>query len=276
MKTKVIVIGIVSLLITVAGGYYYSTVNAEFKEKNTAFIAKHILGKTEEIVAPKIEKEVYVIADGTGSRYLNYAIPELDTVFINNILNLLYDHDGGKFWLSYIDQNSKNNQVLYMKVEPRRRTTKPIRKEGETSFSYSSRVKDWENTKPEYRHDSISHLNHFVSYRDEFIEQANAMLNKIYIKGTIDNQWTDAIGSLNSAVLTISQSANNTSDKYIVCFSDMEQDAPYLNPQPVLNSIPSEIQVLAVNPMQGSSQMISDNILEVEHVDRLLEIMFNK
>lgn len=274
MKIKVIVIGIVSLLILVAGGYYYSTVNAEFKEKSTAFIGKHILGETEEIVEPKIVKEVYAIADGTGSRYLNYAIPELDTVFIRNALNAMYNQDGGKFWLSYIDRDSKNNNVLYIRIEPQKRTTKPVRKDGETSFSYSNRVKEWEQKIPEYRQDSIKHLNHFITGRDKFIKQSVVLLKKVYTKGTSDNQWTDAIGSINAAVSTVSQSTNDTSEKYIVCFSDMEQDAPYLSPKPVLNRIPSNIRVLAVNPVQGSSRMIAENILEIEHTDRLLEIMF--
>lgn len=275
MKTKAIVIGIVSLLILVAGGYYYSTVNAEFKEKSTAFIGKHILGETEEIVEAKIEKEVYAIADGTGSRYLNYAIPELDTVFIRNVLDAMYNHDGGKFWLSYIDRDSKNNQVLYIRIEPRKKTTKPVRKDGETSFSYSNRLKEWEQKVPEYRQDSARHLNQFIAERDKFINKALAMLKKVYTKGTSDNQWTDAVGSLNAAVSAVSQSTNDMSEKYIVCFSDMEQDAPYLSPKPVLNGIPSNIRVLAVNPVQGSSRMIADNILEIEHTDRLFEIMFN-
>jgi hypothetical protein len=276
MNTKFIIIGIVTLLILSAGGYYYSSVNTEFKEKSTAFIGKHILGETEEIVESKIEKEVYAIADGTGSRYLNYAIPELDTEFIRNVLDAMYNQDGGKFWLSYIDRDSKNNQVLYIRIEPRKKTTKPVRKDGETSFDYSNRVQDWEQNIPEYRKDSINHLNHFITERDKFIIQAFVQLKKVYTKGTSDNQWTDAIGSLNAAVSTVSQSDNVTSEKYIVCFSDMEQDAPYLSPKPVLNGIPSNIRVLAVNPVQGSSRMIADNILEIEHTDRLFEIMFNQ
>jgi hypothetical protein len=275
MKTKAIVIGIISLLILVAGGYYYSTVNAEFKEKSTAFIGKHILGETAEIVEPKIEKEIYAIADGTGSRYLNYAIPELDTLFIKNVLNAMYNQDGGKFWLSYIDRDSKNNQVLYIRIEPVKKTLKPVRKDGETSFSFSNRLKEWEQKIPGYRQDSARHLNQFIAERDKFINQALVMLKKVYTKGTSDNEWTDVVGSLNAAVSTVSRSASDTSESYIVCFSDMEQDAPYLSPKSVLNGIPSNIQVLAVNPVQGSSRMIADNILEIEHSDRLFEIMFN-
>ncbi len=275
MKTKTNVILIVSLLILTVGGYYYSTVNAEFKEKSTAFIGKHILGEAEEIVETKIEKEVYAIADGTGSRF-KLAIPELDTVFIRNVLDAMYNQDGGKFWLSYIDRDSKNNQVLYIRIEPRKTTTKPVRKDGETSFDYSNRVQTWEQKIPLYRKDSINHLKQFINERDKFIKQAFVQLKKVYTKGTSDNQWTDAIGSLNAAVSTVSQSDNDTSEKYIVCFSDMEQDAPYLNPKPVLNGIPSNIRVLAVNPVQGSSRMITDNILEIEHTDRLFEIMFNQ
>lgn len=276
MKTKAIVIGAVSLLILVAGGYYYSTVNAVFKEKSIAFINEHLLGKTEEPVKTQVEKEVYVIADGTGSRYQNYAIPELDTLFIRKVLDAMYDHDGGRFWLSYIDQDSKNNQVLYIKVDMRKKTTKPVRIEGETSFAYSNRKKNWELGIPQLKLDSIRHLNQFISQRDRFITQANEMLKKVYTKGTSDNLWTDATGSLNAAVSTVSQSNNDTSEIYIVCFSDMEQDTPYLSPKSVLNEIPFNIKVFAVNPVKGSSRMIADNILEIEHTDRLFEIMFNQ
>lgn len=275
MKSKAVIIVIIALLVILVGGYYYSTINPDFKEKSTEIIGKHVLGKSDEVVEDKIEKEIYAIADGTGSRYINYAIPELEVGFIENVLNEMYDHDGGKFWLSYIDRDSKNNQVLYIKVEPRKRSTKPTRKNGETSFSYSSRLKDWSSKIDEYKQDSIDHYHRFIEERDKFVTQSKSLLHRVYKKGTSDNQWTDAVGSLNSAISTVSQSINPSSEKYIVCFSDMEQDAPYLSPKPELKGIPSDIRVLAVNPMQGSSSMIVENILEIEHTDRLFEIMFN-
>jgi len=275
MKTKKFLIGIVALLILSGAGYYYSTVTVEFKESCVLFFNRHLLGKSNEIVQLKVPVEVYAIADGTGSRYINYAIPELNTGFIENILENMYNHDGGKFWLSYIDRDSKNNQVLYINVKPRLGTEKPKRKNGETSFAYSSRLKDWKNNLEVFRKDSASHFNDYTTKMNLFIKEAEILLKKVYTKGTSDNQWTDAIGSINSAVATLSQSDIENSKKYIVCFSDMEQDAPYLNPAPVLNEIPNSINVLAVNPMQGSSKKITESILEIEHTDRLYEILFN-
>lgn len=111
MRTRTNVIGIVTLLVIAAGCYYYSTVNAQFKKKSTALISKHILGEGEEIIEPKVEKEVYVLVKGTGIRYLNYAIPEIDTAFIRDALNAMYEEDGGKFWLSYIDRNGKSPRI---------------------------------------------------------------------------------------------------------------------------------------------------------------------
>jgi hypothetical protein len=274
MKSRSIIIGIVTLLLLVGGGYYYSTVNPDFKAKSASLIQKHILGETEEFIENVVTKNIYAIADGTASRYLDYAIPELDVRFITTTLNSLYDGDGGKFWLSYIDRDSKNNEVLYLKVEARKTRRAPAREAGETSFAYSNRLQEWNSRSDLFQQDSIQHLNQFIQDREEFLGKASTLLQRVYTKGSADNQWTDAIGSLNSAISAISQGWNTGSEKYVVCFSDMEQSVPNPGSFPKLNEIPSGVQVLALNPVPGSSKMISADIQEIEHPDRLSEIIF--
>jgi hypothetical protein len=275
MNKKTLIIGIAAILLLSGAAYYYSTINDEFKSSCVKFIDTHLLGKSNDVILKKVPIEIYAIADGTGSRYLNYAIPELNTEFIEITLDKMYHKDGGRFWLSYIDRNSKNNKVLYFNVPSILETEMPKRKNGETSFSFTSRLKDWESKKGNFRKDSITLFNNYILEKNIFLDNCKKELRKVYTKGTPDNQWTDIIGSLNSAVATLSQFSVKNSKKFVVCFSDMEQDAPYLKPTPVLTEIPRDIAVLAVNPMQGSSKKIIENILEIEHTSRLYEIMFN-
>ncbi len=256
------------------GGYVWTILDESEKKIAVDLVNENFLGKTEEIIVANEPLNIFLIADGTGSRYTKYAIPELDSTFIANVIKKVHMKDGGKVWLTHVDNVSKNNSVYYLPVDPILEHSVPIRKNGETSFAFSSRLANWKNQRSNFSKDSLANEIEFFKSTDQFIQKCQKLLGKVYTKGTPENQWTDIIGILNSAITTLEQLDHNDGRKIIVCFSDMEQDAPYLKPEPVLRDIPVDITILVVNPALGSSKKVTDQVIEIEHTSRVYELCF--
>lgn len=270
MKGKAIIIVAILVAGIAAGAYFLSP---EAKE----LIDLYIIGK--EKPAPPIieepEKWVYVLADGTGSTYGTYCIPKVTKEWLGEVADNMYFTTGGKLYLSHIDRDSRNNQVIYISVPAQlSATTRPIRKEGEISFDYSKRVKEWEFSLEKSKADSVLVAKEFANAKAEFlVECADLLSQKVYVKSS-DNQWTDIIGILNASFVTMENEPDENAIKYVVGFSDFIQDAPHLK-NAKLDNIPNNVHLLAVNPVQNSSKKVTTNVVEYEHPQRVIELIFN-
>ncbi len=245
------------------------------KAEVRGFLEKHILGKSEEIVVSFEPVFLYYVADGTGSGHTRYAIPKLDTINIRESIHWMHTKDGGKIWVTFIDNDSRNNPNCYLTIPAILRHPAPVRNSGETSFAFSKRETEWKTEHEIFLKDSIAAEERFEGNADKFLVNVSKMLDRVYSKGTPENQWTDAIGVLNSAITSMVQMGPQPGKKLLVCFSDLEQDAPYLKPQPALIEIPSDITIVAVNPIIGSSKKITNQVIEVEHPSRVFELFLN-
>jgi hypothetical protein len=122
--------------------------------------------------------------------------------------------------------------------------------------------------------DSIAIAKKYALQKAEFLKGSEELLRTtVYVKSS-DNQWTDIIGILNASFVTLQNDRETQAKKYVVGFSDYIQDAPYLKITK-LDSIPQDIQLVAVNPVQNSSKKITDSLIEFEHPARVIETMFN-
>jgi hypothetical protein len=240
-------------------------------------VDKYVLGKEEPLPPAPIEPErwVYVLADGTGSTYGTYAIPKVSAQWLAKVLDEMYHVSGGRLYLSHIDKDSRNNEVLYVSV-PKQIVpiTKPQRRSGEISFEFTKRLKEWESLVLNMQADSIAIAKKYALQKAEFLKGSEELLRTtVYVKSS-DNQWTDIIGILNASFVTLQNDRETQAKKYVVGFSDYIQDAPYLKITK-LDSIPQDIQLVAVNPVQNSSKKITDSLIEFEHPARVIETMFN-
>ncbi len=270
MKRKSITLIIMGVALTI-GIYLYLT-NNDFKN----FISKKIIGEKKKI--EQISTEIYLLADGTYSVNLDYAIPKLNKEFINNICDSVHYHGGGKVWLSYIDRNSKNNKCLYFSISPvSHRELRPEGKGGESSFELSDMIKKWEKRIENFSEDSLKYENLYDKNKNEFIEKSNNLLeNTVYVKSP-ENKNTDAIGSLTNAFSTLenNHSDKNKIKKYIVVFSDLEQDAPDLPKESNEIEKPVDVSILMVNPNPGKSNKCIEDVSEIETPERIFENIFN-
>jgi len=258
----------ITILLLIAAAYVY------FQKPDVLNSISDIIIEKPHTAVKRVKPKtaVYLIADPTGSTYMNYAIPPIDTVFISNLTDIIYRSGGGYLWLSYIDRNSKNNKVEYMKIiAPVNRTARPERFSGETYNEYDKRIKEYEASMKNFTQDSLNNYNTYLSDKKEYLELCFELLNKIYVKGLPDNQWSDVIGSLNAAFYSLNTVQDSSAKKYTVCFSDLQQDTPYLNPKPALNSIPSDIKIIAINPVPGSSKMVTNNVVVLDYPVRVSE-----
>lgn len=267
MSKKIWITGLIILAI-IAAVYIFINKPEVFREVSDMIIEKpHTMP-----VISETKTAAYVIADPTGSTYLDYAIPQVDTNFISQLADKIYQRGGGYIWLSNIDRNSKNNKVLYASITaPLIKNKKPERFSGETYNEYDKRVKKYMSDTRYFNQDSLKNYHGYLSKKREYLILCNDLLNSIYIKGSPDNQWSDVIGSLNGAFYSLSTISDSAINKYVVAFSDLQQDTPNLNYKPTLNSIPADIKLLAVNPVPGSSKMITNNALVLDNPDRVFD-----
>ena len=266
------VITILSLVVLVGGAAIAYFMNGTAR----ILIDKHLLGKMDPPPPAVIEPErwVYVLADGTGSTNTTYAIPKVTKEWLSEMLTTMYQQTGGKLFLSHIDKDSRNNQVLYLAV-PKQISIdqEPIRESGEVSFDFQKRLTKWRESVAKAQKDSTATAKEFQLRKQEFLTAADEFLNtKVYIKSP-DNNWTDVIGILNASFITLENDNTSKAKKYVVGFSDFVQDAPHLKSMK-LDSIPVSVQLMAVNPVQNSSRKITDQVTEYEHPNRVTEIIF--
>lgn len=225
----------------------------------------------------EVKTAVFLIADPTGSTYQDYAIPKIDTTFIGNLSDVIYHNGGGYLWLSYIDRNSKNNKVVYANIlSPLQRTQKPARFGGETYYEFDKRIKKYNVSMKYFVRDSLNNYNKYRSNKRQFLELCEELLNRIYVKHSPDNMWSDVIGSMNAAFYSLNTVPDGPVNKYLICFSDLQQDTPYLNPKPKLKSIPQDIKILVINPVPGSSKMVTNRVVDIDYPTRVFEYLNKK
>lgn len=271
MSNRIWIIGLIVIIILAAGYVYLE--KPELAKSITSLIIEEPKPEIKKIVT---KTDVALIADPTGSTYQNYAIPQIDTNFISNLADIIYQTGGGCVWLSYIDNDSKNNSVLYFPVSsPLYKDRKPERNSGETYYEYDRRIKKYATDTKYFTEDSLKNFYNYLLQKEKFLKSCDDLLSRLYVKNSPANQWSDVIGSLNAAFYTLETIRDSSVNKYLVCFSDLQQDTPHLNPSPVLHNIPGDIKFLAVNPVPGSSKMVTQNVIEIDNPERVLEYISN-
>ncbi len=274
-KTITIVLVVTAILI---GGFFYFT-NENFKAAANGFVEKNLIGKDAPppVAKPVYENWIYYVADGTGDCYIKYAIPKVELEHLSRAADSIHRHNGGRLWLSYFDNDSKNNLCIYMSVPAfAEKQPKPETKSGETSFEADDKLKAWEKATENFSFDSLTKEKLYQQQKGKFLKECETVLStKVYVKGLKENLWSDIIGGLNSSFKTFNAISDTTpAHKYLVAFSDLQNDAPYLNPKPTLENIPTGVKVIAVNPAPGSSKKCTQEVTELEAPERVFETIF--
>jgi len=270
MNTKAIVTGIVSLLILIAGGYYYSTINVGEKETTTV------------VTAPTKKSGIVVLADGTysnsaNSNNANYIVPKLDTTFMRLLIDQLrFDKrvEVAYLYISYVDDKNSDNEVISFEVtkaniEP----LEPMPKVQDVGYIKISKEKEkWEQNRIKHVQDSLDFENQFMRIKSEFLRNVQELLDKkVYVKSP-RNQRTDAkqaiISSERRLQTAISRGHVDYSDAFIIAFSDLEN-----SPACDKISVSKNIHVCSVISQPGVSNTVVRDCIELASKEETLKFI---
>lgn len=270
MNKSIFIIAIITVILLVVG-YFYAT-NDTVKERTNRMVNKYVLGEKSEPVEinesqPVTQSWFYEIVDATDIEDKQYAIPRIDTVHISQIIDWQYQHGGGKYSLTYIDNNSKDNDVKYFAVPaPAHRNPAPVQKEGEISYEYFNQKKNYDTYLKKFILDSICETSKFYHNKRIFLDQCCSFLNNtVYVVGSTTHRRTDAVGSLNASFKSMNLSPVSM-NKFLVLFSDLED-----NVGGKLMVQPDDIKVIVVNPVPESTKKILGEVPEVQSKSEILE-----
>lgn len=275
MKSKNIIIATIVVLLLGAVGYFYAT-NDKVKAGTDNLVNEYVLGKktTPEVTAsekPVSPSWFYEIVDATDIEDKQFAIPRIDTTHISQMIDWQYQHGGGKYSLTYIDNYSKDNDVKYFPVPaPAHRDPAPVQKEGEISYEYYNQKTAYEKYLQKFIADSTGQALKFFQDKRQFLNECYSFLNQtVYVIGSPTHRRTDAVGSLNASFNSMSI-ATDTLHKFLIAFSDLEN-----NVGGKLKPKPDDISVIVVNPVPGSTKKILGEVPEVQVPSEVLERIKN-
>jgi hypothetical protein len=196
-----------------------------------------------------------------------FAIPRIDTAHISQLIDWQYQHRGGKYSLTFIDNNSKDNDVKYFAVpEPAHRDPAPVQKEGEISYEYYNQKNAYNLYLQKFIADSTYDANKFYQKKRQFLKECYLFLNStVYVEGSPTHRRTDAVGSLNASFKSMNMSPVSL-QKFLIIFSDLED-----NVDSKLMDQPDDIKVIVVNPVPGSTKKILGEVPEVQAKSEVLE-----
>jgi len=212
----------------------------------------------------------YILADGTYSTFQDYTVPKLKISFLKILINRLRAKNGGAIWLSYIDNNSKNNQTLFILI-PR-----PLKVKSKTNFMLKGAIhfqeekQNWEVHHAQEIADSVNEARLFDQKVQGFLQKAKTLLQtKVYVR-SFRNQMSDVTGSVKSAIQTLHEAKENQIVQYctIIGFSDFQNDPPdsTLKPDP-------SIRVYNLISQPGKAKNSVPGSHEISDVDYLLSIL---
>lgn len=235
---------------------------------------KSIMGIKKEIVEPVRKKGVVLIADGTYSGKSTYKIPELNFLFVGQVIDSLYVNGGGIVWVTYIDNYSDDNETLQLEVPMIARCATKFPTIKETGYvKYPQAKADWEKLHQHEVADSLAKSKDFAEKKGEFLISVNNLLKgTVYVQSS-RNQWSDVNGTVESAgkILEFALQTQRIDEGYIVGFSDFEHDAKKNSTV----TIDSRLEIFNMISQPGKSKRSVDESVElVTEQDVLRSIPF--
>ena len=213
---------------------------------------------------------IYLLADGTYSTSIDYVVPRLNTTFLEVLIDKLRHNGGGYIWLSYIDDASKDNECLYLKITTSLITTEKPNFMESGAVNYQKNLKKFEALHSKEMNDSILEVSEMNNRKQKFLDAAYSLLNqKVYLK-SYRNKLSDVSGSVQSAnkVLTDARRNSMITDCILVGFSDFQND-----PDCPALQVDSSVKVFNLISQSGKSKNCISGSQEVMDSDYLLSIL---
>lgn len=163
---------------------------------------------------PAKRYNIVIILDGTDRLAEENCVPLLQTEDIMSIANKMTTNDIGTIYVSWVDDNSDNNQAAVMEYEltapypiPKRPNYMPVSK-------YNTQIE-------QYKSDSVIWANEKRRLYDSFRADCNRVITSAYSeKVAKTSKGSDINGSLNQALRLLSPNAQKSDVNIILLISD--------------------------------------------------------
>jgi len=264
---KALITILVVLLLAVSTYFYFT--NETIRDT----ITKTLTSEAEIHTTITSSNAVFVIFDPSGSGSTTYNVPRITTGFIGNLIDNIMAKGNGAIWLTYIDQNSYNNDVLHFEIpEAPSKPIEPHRFAGEAMYKFNERQAQYERDTAEYAKVEKEFHASFERSKTAFLGCCRRVIDQEYQPKRPGTDWSDISGSLNTAVRSLKTVAqDSTHFRSILLISDGVQELAKGRASQRLSEIPKDIKLVQVNQSGSNNNMVAGRAQEFDNLDRGLQ-----
>lgn len=269
-KTSITIFIVIILLALAVYSYFTNDVFRTKIEKVFAIESKQDMPETSKYIA------IFVIFDPSGSALHSYSVPHITTDFISSLIDRIVIEGYGELWLTYIVKDAYKNKVLNFAIpKPPQFPVRPIRSAGEPVYKFNRRLRKYISDSLNYTKELLDYKELLNKKKNVFLENCQEMINAGYAPKNPSDDFSDVIGSLNAATRSLSTvPSKHNYFRYILLISDGEQDLPPGSEPKTLNPIPGDITLIIVNHSGSKNSCVKGRAIEVDNLDRALNIIF--
>jgi len=266
---KTIFIIAISLASIIGLGYFLTSTNLKFK----TFIENIGIIPAPKVVIPDTYNAVFVIFDPSGSGRSTYSVPRITANFIDQLIASIEEKGSGDLWLTFISRSAYNNDVLHFEIPKKPEALEaPIRQSGERLGDFKSRLKKFQ---VEFSRNAVKMKENTKSSakkRNVFLKVCQNMIDKAYGPKKPGQDYSDIIGSVNSALRVFSTiTPDSTHFRSVLLVSDGIQDVPRTDPHETLSPIPHDVRFIEVNHSGSRQDLFAGRALEISDLNRSIE-----
>lgn len=274
MNKTILIIAVVVAAIIV-GGYYFINSNPEVKAQAEKY---GIVDAPPPAQVPPVSNSVFIVFDPSGSGNTSYSVPRIDTNYINGVITQIQSIGSGNVWLTFIDMNGSNNDVLHLSIPkaiPKLET--PVRKSGERKGDFDKRMAAFRQDSTAKAKEIEAFWKSYNAEKGKFIASCQKMIDTGYGPKKPGTDYSDCIGSINAGLRSLETIKPDTvTFRSILFISDGVQDVPAGTRSQKLNTIPEDIKVITVNHSGSQHNILQGRTKEVDNLDRAMEHIIQK
>lgn len=272
-KTILIIAIVVAALI--GGGYYLIQSNPEAKAQAEKY---GIVDAPPPAPVPPVSNSVFIIFDPSGSGSTSYSVPRIDTNYINQVIAQIQAIGYGDVWLTYIDMNGSNNDVLHFPI-PKviAKLEMPTRKSGERKGDFDKRMAEFQRDSASKAKEIAEAWQTFEAEKKKFIAACQKMITMGYGPKKPGTDYSDCIGSINAALRSVETIKPDTLHfRSLLFISDGEQSNRYDTPRGTLGKLPAGLTIVTVNHSGSKHNILQGHTIETDNLDRAMEHIIHK
>lgn len=192
-----------------------------------------------------------LILDGTDRLSLENGIPQISAEEMTEIAKVISEKGLGNLYLSYIDDNCDNNQIVLFDWDMEKPSAPSEKKGYEMMSKYEEKETEYSNSMKAYNDRLKAAINNFIHESATLREKAYSDFVAKQINGS------DVNGAINQAVHLLQASLHGSEKSYIILVSDGCD-----NVGKELKELPPNMELLIVNTNVTRHQY--DNIVSRE------------